>query len=262
MDRKRTGNGEGIIYESQKMMGRVRMKKSLVTVVATLFLLVTMATANATVYTASITDGTADFTFSGFDIGDTGPLILTLYNASGTVSTPQGIPPLGMYDWSINLTSFGVDLTGDGSSDFPVGPLGPIDIGTYAFPDPSIPGVALLGNVIIPFSIFGLGGNDFLALNQLMVTWDEFDAVSPDEDGIQFTISALPADMENLKGYLQDLDELARQFPNNSTNGISSGSIAFEGSLTASSVPEPSTMILLGLGIVGLAGVSRKKFMK
>jgi hypothetical protein len=170
----------------------MQMKKTLVTAVAVISILVTMATAHAAYI--STFNGSADYTLTW---GGSDPIELKFTNPS-VVSIDPHFPPAGVYNWSMGLSNFTVDLFGNGPGiDF--GPLefGPIDIGTYAVPPLSAPGSANLGDVTIPFSIFGQG-LDSLALNNLKVEW-----FMPFND-INFAISA--NDMTGLEGYLEQMN--------------------------------------------------------
>jgi hypothetical protein len=246
----RGNDREGIKRRSTQNIRRVKMKKAFIATVAFLFILVAMATAHAASYTTDF-NVTGDFNFSGYDTS--GPLTLALSGITGPVTA--NFPPAGRYNWSIDLRKFAVDLNGDGDTEFSVGPLAPIDMGNYDRPALAAPGSTNLGDVTIPFSIFGVVGGDSLDLNDLTVAWD-----MPAANSIIFTVTA--ADMAELKQYLKDLNSLAKLEYANNEDGIAAGSVTFDGALTATSVPEPSTVILLGLGLIGLMGAGRKRARK
>ena len=224
------------------------MKMTFITMVAVLSLLVTMATAQATSYTSS-GNVSGNFTFSGFDVvGES--LSLKISNIAFVGTPVINLPTTpGLYDWSLGVNNFAVDLNG-GGNDFSIGSLGTFDIGTYTLPPLSSPGSANLGNVNIPFSLFGQGPGS-LQLNNLIVGWSNVSNTT-----IDFTITA--TDMTALKGYLTQLDSLAHQSFRGS-DGIASGKISFDGSLTAAPVPEPGTFVLLGLGLAGLGAIARRR---
>ncbi len=117
-----------------------------------------------------------------------------------------------------------------------------------------------------PYSDGGAGNEDgFGSFNQ---TVNSFDGFTHSSDSIEFVLtntSGTWADAAsvltfNSKNHLAAAHIFVTSNPADAANGaIVTG---FASGSTTPSVPEPATMLLLGSGLIGLAGYGRKKFLK
>jgi hypothetical protein len=201
------------------------MNKSIITLICIIFMLFTVATANATTYTSTF-DVSGSVAVSGTD-----PLKVTFSGIAGTINA--NLPPSGLYDWSVYINNFAIA----GYS----GSIGQIDIGTLSFLLSLSSGSATASEITVPFSLFGSSSIDDVLLKDFKVDWTK------SGNSIVLDITA-SSGLSELKSHLAPFS--------NSTN------FTIKGSLTATPVPEPSSIILLGIGLIGFAGVSRRKFMK
>jgi hypothetical protein len=219
------------------------MKKGLITVLSILCLLGAIATAQATSYMSSV-EATGNFVLTNYLQPDNTPLQLTLTNI--TANFVDGLTPAGTYVWSANLSKLNLDLGGNGSNDIMLKPLG-LDLGIHTIVGPlPTTGSANLGKVTIPFAMLGMDTERTLI--NLSVTWQQ---ISTSEYYLTFAA-------DNIIDAKNDLKYLELVYFHND-NGRATGSFDFAGTVTATPVPEPSTLILLGIGLVGVAKFSRKK---
>ncbi len=118
-----------------------------------------------------------------------------------------------------------------------------------------------------PYSNGGAGNEDgFGSFNQ---TINSFDGFTHSSDTISFTLtdtSGTWADasqvlVDNADGFLAAAHIFVTSSPANATNGALATGFA-TGDNENGQVPEPTTMLLLGSGLIGLAGYGRKKLYK
>jgi hypothetical protein len=189
---------------------------------------------------ASVTEYTSVATFNAAVSG------ATSYNFEGIATNPPGY--LGG-----NTTVGGVLFTAPSSAAFAIdGFYNPAPFGGAAFfsgqadpaVNPSHVTATLAGMTAIGF-YYGPGDNAGGAITAILSTGDTFNLAVP-----------VPYDVALFVGFTSSTPITSVAF---SEQGYGMDIIQFElGTAATSTVPEPTTMLLLGLGLVGLAGVRRK----
>jgi hypothetical protein len=212
------------------------MKRLLTIFTLTVFLAILTGTASATIYSGS------DFLSMGVYNGTyfSGPPGYEHLAYTGDDDAVVGVKgPLGTLN-SLNMSFVFSNPIDTGNAPFAA--FGISDNSTWVADNHRLNVISMDGNQLIGTSIVhvwdftlnggdggdltGLGQSDNVTLNSILATYGTWEVM-------------------RAYAYIGD------------TGGPSSGSVDIN-SITVSSVPEPATMLLLGLGLVGLAGVRRK----
>jgi hypothetical protein len=214
------------------------MKRLLTIFTLTVFLAIMTGTASATIY--SDTDFSSMSSFNGTYVpGSPGyeHLAYTSADADAVVGVRGPLGTLNNLDMSFTYSN-PID-TGNA----PFAAFGISDNSTWAADNHRLNVISMDGDQLIGTSLVhvwdftlngdaggdvtGLGQSDNVTLNSILATYGTWEVM-------------------RAYAYIGD------------TGGPSSGSVDINSITVTSSVPEPATMLLLGLGLMGLAGVRRK----
>ncbi len=171
----------------------------------------------------------------------------SLYTGGGGLGTGRGILFHADDAFTLNSVSIFGDLT-----------VSSYDVDIYASSGPGNKG-ALLHSATASLGGSGWGYNKidinymFSAANHYIINWTRTDNAWMNNDLMYFNDSSLPIDY----GVLTLLDGIEGYNATSFGNTVHAKfSLGING---GNPVPEPTTMLLFGLGLLGLAGVNRKE---
>lgn len=226
------------------------MRKGIVFLVLLAFLVVPAAvSAVPYVSTASLNGGlyykdfieTPTFADSMEAVGEDEAIIAGYAHYTHYVNLPD---PSETYEWCLDIDIQHLALSVNGAQVGDFSGSRSFDLGTFALEDSILPDVHnFFADLVLDFPIL---------LGDLGIDYYGLLPGSDTEEGLFYFLGLLDGDSEIVKyfrSYQPPIEELIACF---------AGSVT----LTAKAVPEPGTIVLMGLGLVGIAGLGRKKYFK
>jgi len=209
---------------------------------------------NADAAYVSTFDVAGDFSLTGFSNTASSPPTATDTAIDLDITNPTGsytlqVPPPGSYSWFVSIENLALDLYGDSTPEFTLGPSGPHFIGIYDTPVPGLTGSYSFGDSAVPSdTLLGLPVGGYTLVN-LTVDW------TITMDGTDITEIDLLIDADNIGDLNTDITNLDNFA--GGANGIIDGHATASFSVTA--VPEPATLLLMGAGVLGLGAWRRRR---